>query len=123
MLAMKSILSDVDLTPTLVFDEIDVGVGGRSGQLVGEKLWEISREHQVVVISHLPQIASFAETHLRIEKVTSGERTISEVHALDAEERELELAAMIDGLPPGEAAMLNAKTMLQRSREYIASSR
>jgi DNA repair protein RecN (Recombination protein N) len=123
MLATKSILSDVDLTPTLVFDEIDVGVGGRSGQVVGEKLWQISRTHQVVVVSHLPQIAAFAETHLRIEKRTSGGRTISEVRTLDAVDREMELAAMIDGLPPGEAALLNAKTMLERSQEYIASSR
>ncbi len=123
MLATKSILSDVDLTPTLVFDEIDVGVGGRSGQVVGEKLWQISQAHQVVVVSHLPQIAAFADTHLRIEKRTAGGRTISEVRTLDAAEREMELAAMIDGLPPGEAAMLNAKTMLERSREYISTSR
>jgi DNA repair protein RecN (Recombination protein N) len=123
MLATKSILSDVDLTPTLVFDEIDVGVGGRSGQVVGEKLWSISRDHQVIVITHLPQIASFAESHLRIEKHLDDERTVSEVRQLNDIERQLEIAAMIDGLPPGEAARLNARTMLERSREFISAAR
>jgi DNA repair protein RecN (Recombination protein N) len=123
MLATKSILSAVDLTPTLVFDEIDVGVGGRSGQVVGEKLWGISREHQVIVITHLPQIAAFAESHLRIEKHLDDERTVSEVRQLNDAERQLEIAAMIDGLPPGEAARLNAQTMLERSREFISTAR
>lgn len=123
MLATKSILSAVDLTPTLVFDEIDVGVGGRSGQVVGEKLWGIAREHQVIVITHLPQIASFAESHLRIEKHLDDDRTVSEVRLLDDAERQLEIAAMIDGLPPGEAARLNARTMLERSREFISGAR
>ena len=123
MLATKSILSAVDLTPTLVFDEIDVGVGGRSGQVVGEKLWGIAREHQVIVITHLPQIASFAESHLRIEKHLDDDRTVSEVRLLDDAERQLEIAAMIDGLPPGEAARLNARTMLERSREFISAAR
>ncbi len=123
MLAIKSILSDVDLTPTLLFDEIDVGVGGRIGQVVGEKLWAISERHQVIVITHLPQIASFATRHLRIEKTeTAGGRTVSTVRQLDMAGREVELAAMIDGLPPGEAALLNAHTMLERSQAFVAAS-
>jgi DNA repair protein RecN (Recombination protein N) len=123
MLAIKSILSDVDLTPTLVFDEIDVGVGGRIGQVVGEKLWSISLQHQVIVVTHLPQIASFAGRHLKIEKAeTAAGRTVSAVRPLDDAEREVELAAMIDGLPPGEAALLNAHTMLERSRAFVESS-
>ncbi|HYJ12585.1 MAG TPA: DNA repair protein RecN [Thermomicrobiales bacterium] len=123
MLAIKSILSDVDLTPTLVFDEIDVGVGGRIGQVVGEKLWSIGQQHQVIVVTHLPQIASFAGRHLKIEKseTTTG-RTVSIVRHLEHLEREVELAAMIDGLPPGEAALLNAHTMLERSRAFVESS-
>ncbi|MEJ7900270.1 MAG: hypothetical protein WKF63_00375, partial [Thermomicrobiales bacterium] len=120
MLATKSILSEVDQTPTLVFDEIDVGVGGRSGQVVGEKLWGIARQHQVIVVSHLPQVAAFAETHLRIEKHTSDGRTLSEVRELDDSEQELELAAMMDGIPVTDAALLSARTMLDRSRRYIA---
>ncbi len=121
MLATKSILSDVDRTPTLVFDEIDVGVGGRSGQVVGEKLWGIARSHQVIVVSHLAQVAAFAETHLRIEKRTAAGRTSSEVRALDDGERELELAAMLDGLPVTDAARSNAESMLARSRRFIAA--
>jgi len=120
MLATKSILSEVDQTPTLVFDEIDVGVGGRSGQVVGEKLWGIARQHQVIVVSHLPQVAAFAETHLRIEKHTSDGRTLSEVRELDDAEQQLELAAMMDGIPVTDAALLSARTMLDRSRRYIA---
>ena len=120
MLATKSILSEVDQTPTLVFDEIDVGVGGRSGQVVGEKLWGIARQHQVIVVSHLPQVAAFAETHLRIEKHTSEGRTLSEVRELDENEQELELAAMLDGIPITDAARSSARSMLDRSRQYIA---
>ncbi|MBA2470431.1 MAG: DNA repair protein RecN [Chloroflexia bacterium] len=122
MLATKSILSDVDRTPTLVFDEIDVGVGGRSGQVVGEKLWGIARKHQVIVVSHLPQVAAFADTHLRIEKYDSSGRTLSEVRTLDDEERELELAAMLDGTPVTDAARQNARSMLDRSRNYITAA-
>ena len=77
MLALKSILAAADATPTLVFDEVDVGVGGRSGMVVGEKLWELSSEgaHQVICITHLPQIAAFAETHYKITKVQLDDRT------------------------------------------------
>jgi len=121
MLATKAILSEVDHTPTLVFDEIDVGVGGRSGQVVGEKLWGIARQHQVIVVSHLPQVAAFAETHLRIEKHTSDGRTLSDVRALDDVEQELELAAMLDGIPVTDSARLSARSMLDRSRRYIAA--
>lgn len=122
MLAMKSILSEVDRTPTLVFDEIDVGVGGRAGQVVGEKLWGIARRHQVIVVSHLPQVAAFAETHLRIEKRTVGGRTVSEVRTLDETDRELELAAMLDGLPITETARQSARSMLDRSRSFISAA-
>src|SRR5262249_22248880 len=67
MLALKSILAAEDPTGTLVFDEIDMGVGGRSGQVVGEKLWRLTNGHQVIVITHLAQIAAFADAHFRIE--------------------------------------------------------
>lgn len=116
MLAIKSILSQVDLTPTLVFDEIDVGVGGRSGQVVGEKLRSIAESHQVIVVTHLPQIAAFAETHLRIEKEDFEGRTVSTVRGLDMEERITELAAMLDGTPVSDASIRNASEMLERSR-------
>ena len=118
MLAIKSILSDVDETPTLVFDEIDVGVGGRSGQMVGEKLWSLTDRHQVIVISHLAQIAAFADKHFRITKHEEGGRVISDVEELDPPTREEELAAMLDGIPATPESLANARAMLQRVHEY-----
>jgi DNA repair protein RecN (Recombination protein N) len=118
MLAVKSILSEVDETPTLVFDEIDVGVGGRSGQMVGEKLWSLTEEHQVIVISHLAQIAAFADKHFRIAKETHDNRVVSEVEELDPLTREEELAAMLDGIPATPESLANARVMLQRVHEY-----
>ncbi len=115
MLALKSILSAVDETPTLVFDEVDVGVGGRSGQVVGEKLANLSDEHQVIAITHLPQIAAYADTHFRISKVEQEGRVISTVTLLDSAERESELAAMIDGAPVTAGALQSAREMLRRA--------
>ncbi len=115
MLALKSILSDVDETPTLVFDEIDVGVGGRSGQVVGEKLAGLVDNHQVIVITHLAQIAAYAERHFRIAKAEQDGRVVSTIGQLDHGEREEELAAMLDGLPLTPAALAAARTMLERA--------
>ncbi|MGB3304981.1 MAG: DNA repair protein RecN [Thermomicrobiales bacterium] len=116
MLALKSILSDVDSTPTLVFDEIDVGVGGRSGQVVGEKLWSLTRNHQVIVVTHLPQIAAFANHHLRITKRERNDRIVSTVDEIRDGERIEELAAMLDGTPVNAASRANAEEMMRRSR-------
>lgn len=121
MLAVKSILSEVDETPTLVFDEIDVGVGGRSGQVVGEKLWSLTETHQVIVISHLAQIAAFADKHFRIEKQMHGDRVVSTVQELDPMTREDELAAMLDGVPVTPESLANARAMLQRVYDYRES--
>jgi DNA repair protein RecN (Recombination protein N) len=121
MLAVKSILSDVDETPTLVFDEIDVGVGGRSGQVVGEKLWSLTDRHQVIVISHLAQIAAFADKHFRIAKHETDGRVVSEVEELDPLTREQELAAMLDGIPATPESLANARAMLQRVHDYRAA--
>lgn len=118
MLAVKSILSDVDETPTLIFDEIDVGVGGRSGQMVGEKLWSLTNQHQVIVISHLAQIAAFADKHFRIVKQLRDGRIVSSVEELDPLTREEELAAMLDGVPATPESLANARAMLQRVYEY-----
>ncbi|MBA3414164.1 MAG: DNA repair protein RecN [Chloroflexia bacterium] len=114
MLALKSILAEADETPTLVFDEVDVGVGGRSGQVVGEKLWRLAAGHQVVVVTHLPQIAAFAETHFRIAKSERDGRIVSEVTPIERGERIDELAAMLDGTPVTDVARRNAREMLKR---------
>lgn len=122
MLALKSILSVVDTTPTLVFDEIDVGVGGRSGAVVGEKLKSLSRTHQVIVVTHLPQIAAFADAHLRILKFESEHRTVSIVQPLDQAEQILELAAMIDGQPVTPPALDAARAMVKRARQAVVGA-
>lgn len=113
MLALKSILSEADLTPTLVFDEVDVGVGGRSGGVVGEKLWALTSSHQVLCITHLPQIAAFGDDHFKITKQVVDDRTRTRVDRLDPEEQEQEIAAMIGGTPVSPAALENAREMLR----------
>lgn len=121
MLALKSILSEVDTTPTLVFDEVDVGVGGRSGQVVGEKLWGLSagaQRHQVLCISHLPQIAAFADSHFKIAKRQMDDRTVSNVSRIDGDERVDEIAAMLDGVPLTDASRENARVMLERANAW-----
>jgi len=115
MLALKSILSEADQTPTLVFDEIDVGVGGRSGQVVGETLWSLTKNHQVVVITHLPQIAAFGDLHFQIAKIEQNGRVVSAINALDDSARRLELAAMLDGTPVTQSSLESANEMLERA--------
>lgn len=115
MLALKSILAAADAIPTLIFDEVDVGVGGRSGQVVGEKLWQLTNlgEHQVICITHLPQIAAFGDGHYNIVKRVEGERTSTSVRRLSDPERIDELAAMLGGTPVTEINRLSAQEMLQ----------
>jgi len=115
MLALKSILSEADQTPTLVFDEIDVGVGGRSGQVVGETLWSLTKNHQVIVITHLPQIAAFGDLHFQIAKIEQDGRVVSTINVLDDSPRQLELAAMLDGTPVTESSLQSAAEMLERA--------
>ncbi|HZG67118.1 MAG TPA: DNA repair protein RecN [Herpetosiphonaceae bacterium] len=118
LLAIKSILSMVDTVPTLVFDEVDVGVGGRAGGVVGEKLWGMTANHQVICITHLPQVAAFADTHYTIAKQVDAGRTRSTVEPLDQDRRVDEIAAMLDGVPITDASRSTARTMLDRSRAY-----
>lgn len=123
MLALKSILSDADDTPILVFDEVDVGVGGRSGQVVGEKLWSLTDKHQAIVISHLPQIAAFADRHLVLVKDEVDERTVTTARPVDGDQRIEELAAMLDGLPPTPESRANAAALLQRVNDWKQTAR
>lgn len=115
MLALKSILSEADLTPTLIFDEVDVGVGGRSGGVVGEKLWALTPVHQVLCITHLPQIAAFADNHFKITKQVAGDRTQTQVEELAHDTQEQEIAAMIGGVPVSQAALENARQILKET--------
>ncbi len=97
MLALKSALADADTIPVLIFDEIDIGVGGRSGEVIGRKLWGLARDHQVICVTHLPQIAAFADAHFTVSKRSAGDRTVSAIEVLKDQERLQELAVMIGG--------------------------
>ncbi len=114
MLAIKTILSAADATPTLIFDEIDAGISGKSGQIVGEKLWQLTRSHQVLCVTHLPQIAAFADTHYNVNKQIFDERTITVVNELRPEQRVRELAHIMGG-DATEFSMKSAEEMLARS--------
>jgi DNA repair protein RecN (Recombination protein N) len=98
---------------SLVFDEIDTGIGGRAADAVGKKLKALSRSKQVLCITHLPQIASFADHHFLIEKHESGGRTKTTVRPLSAEERRSEIARMLSGAKVTEASLQNAEQLLR----------
>ncbi|MEL6985651.1 MAG: hypothetical protein AAFO29_24685, partial [Actinomycetota bacterium] len=97
MLALRSVLSEAP--PVLVFDEVDAGIGGQAGFAVGRSLTDLGDRHQVLVVTHLPQVAVFADAHLAVEKKQGTEETISEIHFLDADGRLTELARMLSGQP------------------------
>ncbi len=116
-LAIKTVLAHADRTPTLIFDEIDAGIGGRSADPVGHMLWRLAREHQVVCVTHLPQIAAYADAHLRIEKQSDGARTTTTVEPLDGDARRHELAQMLGGTAGQAATLAAADALLERAGE------
>jgi len=113
MLALKTILARLDRTPTLIFDEIDAGIGGIVGQKVAERLRNVSRHHQVFVITHLPQIAALADHHLLVSKESRGRKTATRVAELTGEERVRDLARMLGGDPEREASIEHARALLE----------
>ncbi len=114
MLALKASLQRTHEIPVLVFDEIDVGIGGKTAEAVGEKLREVSRYAQVLCVTHLPQIAALADWHLQVEKVTEGKRTRVIVTPLQFEERVKELARMLSGKQITQASLQHAQELLAR---------
>ncbi len=112
MLALKTALADAAPVPTLVFDEVDAGLGGRTAHAVGEKLAELAQHCQILCITHLPQIASRARHHLAIEKQIDGDTTRVQVHLLEGEARVREIARMLAG-EPTETALQHARELLQ----------
>ena len=114
MLAFKTILSAADATPTLIFDEIDAGVSGRSSQVVGEKLWMLTSNHQVICVTHLPQIAAFADSHYNVSKQIFDNRTVTIVNELRPEQRVREIAHIMGGNVT-EFSMKSAEEMLARA--------
>jgi len=115
MLALKASLQRTHEIPVLVFDEIDVGIGGRTAEAVGEKLREVAKYAQVLCVTHLPQIAALADWHLQVEKVTEGKRTRVIVTPLPFEERVKELARMLSGKQVTQASLQHAQELLARS--------
>ena len=111
MLAIKTVLADSDDIPTLIFDEIDTGISGRTAQKVAEKLAVISKQHQVICITHLPQIAAMADCHFEIRKSTDGSSTRTQITRLDEENTVKELARMLGGAQITEAVLENAGEM------------
>lgn len=114
-LALKTVLATADSTPTLIFDEVDAGIGGRSADPVGRLLWRLARHHQVICVTHLPQIAAYADSHLRIEKRERDGRTATDVAPLEEGERRAELAQMLGGTAGAEATLAAADELLQRA--------
>lgn len=112
MLCIKSLIADAMALPTLIFDEIDTGISGEVALKVGEIMKKLSRNHQLVAITHLPQIARTADTHLYIYKETTGSRTSTRIKQLAGEERIVEIAKMLSGEKPTEAALANAREMV-----------
>jgi DNA repair protein RecN (Recombination protein N) len=115
MLALKTILARLDAVPTLVFDEVDAGIGGRVALQVGDKMREVAGSHQVFAITHLPQIASRANVHLRVSKHDRPDgKTATEVAPLDDEERIREIARMLGGDPESAVSLEHARELLER---------
>ena len=111
MLALKTVLADTDEIPTLIFDEVDTGISGRTAQMVSEKLKEISKSHQVICITHLPQIASMADCHFEIAKSVQKGKTVTGIRRLDEEESIDELARLLGGAKITDAVRQNAREM------------
>jgi len=122
MLALKTVLALADRTPTLIFDEIDAGIGGRVGAVVGQKLWALTAgdgapayRHQVLCVTHLPQLASYGDQHLQVAKGMAGDRTVTQVRLLEGRLREEEIAAMLGAVT--DRTYASAREMLAASEE------
>ena len=116
MLALKNVLAQADQIPTLIFDEIDQGIGGRVGGVVGEKLWNLGRAHQVMVITHLPQLAAYGDQHFQVQKIIENGRTLTRLTRMTGEPRTLELAQMLGAVTEG--TLRSAHDLLQNAQAF-----
>ena len=119
MLALKRHLALADQTPVLVFDEIDANIGGRMGRVIGEKLKLVAQSHQVVCITHLPQIASYAEQHFKVDKTVKNNKTFVAIDMLTTKERLEEIAEMIRGTEKTDVTRKQAKEMLDDAKKFM----
>jgi DNA repair protein RecN (Recombination protein N) len=117
MLALKSVVADRDDISTLIFDEIDAGISGKTAWKVSQKLGELSREHQIICITHLPQIAAMADTHFMIEKGLDNGRTVTDITRLSEEDSVKELSRLLGGDSITEAVVTNAREMRKMAEE------
>ncbi|NJN79870.1 MAG: DNA repair protein RecN [Anaerolineales bacterium] len=121
MLGLKNVMARADEVPALIFDEIDQGIGGRVGMVVGQKLWNLSRTHQVFCVTHLPQLAVFGDQHYQVQKLVDQGRTLTRVETLEGEARLLELSQMLGEV--GEGTLRSAHELLQTARQMIKTSK
>lgn len=117
MLGLKNVMARADEVPSLIFDEIDQGIGGRVGMVVGQKLWNLSRTHQVFCVTHLPQLAVFGDQHYQVQKLVDKGRTLTRVEPLEGEPRLLELSQMLGEV--GEGTLRSAHELLQTARQMV----
>lgn len=120
MLAMKNVLAQADQIPTLIFDEIDQGIGGRVGTIVGHKLWMLARNHQVICITHLPQLAAFGHQHFQVQKSITDGRTTTKAEPIEGEKRLHELAQMLGDV--SESTLQSANEILRIAYQKTKSS-
>ncbi len=121
MLALKNILARADEIPSLIFDEIDQGIGGRVGLVVGFKLWHLARNHQVFCVTHLPQLAAFGDEHFQVQKLIQENRTLTRVERLDGEPQLLELSQMLGEV--GEGTLRSAHELMQVARQMTKAAK
>jgi DNA repair protein RecN (Recombination protein N) len=121
MLGLKNVLAAADEVPSLIFDEIDQGIGGRVGMVVGHKLWNLSRSHQVFCVTHLPQLAVFGDQHYQVQKLVDKGRTLTRVEPLEGEPRLLELSQMLGEV--GEGTLRSAHELLQVARQMTKGAK
>ena len=119
MLAIEVVLAKTEQALTFIFDEVDAGVGGASATEVGLRLAQLAKKSQVIVVTHLGQVAAFADRHLRVLKTVGDDFTASDVTLLEGDERISELARMISGLADSEGARANARELVERAKQAI----
>lgn len=119
MLALKEVLAEADQISTLVFDEIDSGIGGRVGMTVGSMLWQLGRHHQVMCVTHLPQLAAFGDQHFKVDKKNLDNRTITQVQEVTGKRRVTELAEMLGS--PGEQSVQTARELLSSVVKFTST--
>ncbi len=119
MLAFKKIIADFDFIPTMIFDEIDVGISGVTASIVGKKLSDISKNHQIICITHLPQIAAFGDNHYKIEKENLNDSTITTVKPLSHDEKISEIARLLGGVNVTDTTIKSAEELISLSRATI----